>query len=109
MPFQHTPWVRQGRLLTAQKEVIWLDTPDWFAWLDQTASFCYLGTHPLIRLTVRREKRRRQTYWYAYCKYERKLHNVYLGKSKQLTQDRLEAACQTIAQRVRRTQALNDA
>lgn len=106
MPNQQTPWVRNGSLTIPQGDVVSLDTPDWFAWLEQTSSFCYSGTHPLIRLTVRREQRRQQFYWYAYCKWDSKLHNVYLGKSRQLTQDRLEAACQTLWQQVKQTKQL---
>jgi len=103
MPNQQTPWVRRATLATPQGESISLDTQDWFAWLKQGTSFSYSGTHPLIRLTVRREKRRQQFYWYAYCKWESKLHNVYLGKSRQLTQQRLDHACLTIEQRINKT------
>ncbi|MCB0110303.1 MAG: hypothetical protein KDE53_30495 [Caldilineaceae bacterium] len=101
MPFQQTPWVRNGCLRLRQHEVIQLDTPAWFAWLAHTTTFCYMGTNPLIRLTVRYENRRHQSYWYAYCKYQRKLHNIYLGKQEQLTQARLEEACQVVWQRIR--------
>jgi hypothetical protein len=109
MPYQQMPTVCDGYLVTAQHERIQLDTPAWFTWLAQTTSFCYMGAQPLIRLTVRTEQRRSQRYWYAYCKYERKLHNIYLGKQNQLTQARLEAACQTVWQRVRRSHELDQA
>jgi len=105
MPNQQTPWVRHGALALSQGKSILLDTTEWFAWLEQGTSFCYSGAHPLIRLTVRREKRRQQFYWYAYCKWESKLHNIYLGKSQQLTQERLDHACLTIEQRIHKSQA----
>jgi len=100
MPNQQTPWIRQGILDIPQGESVSLDTPDWFAWLQQGTSFCYSGSLPLIRLTVRCEKRRQQFFWYAYCKWGGKLHNVYLGKSPQLTQETLDQACHTIQQRI---------
>jgi hypothetical protein len=106
MPNQQMPTVRRGCLVTVQHERIPLDTPAWFAWLAHATSFCYMGTQPLIRLTVRSEQRRSQRYWYAYCKYERKLHNIYLGKHAQVTQARLEEACQMVWQRVRRSHEL---
>lgn len=101
MPHRQTPWVRQGRLRTAEKGLIQMDTPEWFDWLTHAKSFCYTGSNPLLRLSVRREKRRHTFYWYGYCKWGRKLHNIYLGKSQQLTQQHLEQACQTIWQRIR--------
>jgi LuxR family maltose regulon positive regulatory protein len=102
MPYRHMPWVRQGQLVLASGAPIVLDTPAWFAWLNQVSAFCYSGSHPLWRLTVRREERRQQFYWYAYSKIDGKLHNVYLGKPQHLTQARLEQACRLIDQRARK-------
>ena len=102
MPYQQMPWVRQGQVVLTTGQRIVLDTPAWFAWLGQISSFCYSGSHPWLRLTVRREKRRQQSYWYAYSKIDGKLHNIYLGKQDTLTQTRLEQACQLIDQRARK-------
>ncbi len=99
MPYAQTPWVRQGRVKTAEGMVVVLDTPAWFAWLDQVPSFCYSSSTCQIRLTVRREKRRGRSYWYAYSKIDAKLHNTYLGKTQRLTQLRLEQACQSLRQK----------
>ena len=96
------PWVRQGQILLASGKRIVLDTPAWFAWLNQVSSFCYSGSDPSWRLTVRREKRRQSFYWYAYSKIDRKLHNIYLGKQDALTQAHLEEACRLIDQRARK-------
>ena len=101
MPYRNTPWVRQGRVVVATGQHIRLDTPAWFAWLETIPSFCYNCNNPLWRLTIRREKRRHQTYWYGYAKTDAKLHNVYLGKTAQLTQARLEQACHQLAHKVR--------
>jgi LuxR family maltose regulon positive regulatory protein len=107
MPYQQMPWVRQGQLVLTGGKCIVLDTPAWFACLSQVSSFCYSGSHPWLRLTVRCEKRRQQFYWYAYCKIDGKLHNIYLGKPEHLTQARLEQACQLIDQRARKEALLN--
>ena len=102
MPYQQMPWVRQGQVVLPTAQRIVLDTPAWFAWLNQISAFCYSGSHPWLRLTVRREKRRQQFYWYAYSKVDGKLHNIYLGKQNTLTQARLEHACLLIDQRARK-------
>ena len=102
MPYHQMPWVRQGQVVLTTGQRIVLDTPAWFAWLNQISSFCYSGSHPWLRLTVRREKRRQQFYWYAYSKIDGKLHNIYLGKQHHLTQARLEQACLLIDQRARK-------
>lgn len=102
MPYQQMPWVRHGQLVLASGKRIVLDTPAWFAWLSQISTFCYSGSHPWLRLTVRREIRRQQFYWYAYSKIDGKLHNIYLGKQNTLTQARLEHACLLIGQRARK-------
>lgn len=101
MPHSNTPWVRDGQVMTPAGQRIHLDTSAWFAWLETIPSFCYSSRNPLWRLTVRREKRRHQTYWYGYAKMDTKLHNIYLGKTSQLTQARLEQACQDLAHKVR--------
>jgi LuxR family transcriptional regulator, maltose regulon positive regulatory protein len=101
MPHGNNPWVRNGQVITDSGQRLRLDSPAWFAWLETIPSFCFSSRNPLWRLTVRREKRRRQTYWYGYAKSDAKLHNVYLGKTAQLTQARLEQACQELAHKVR--------
>jgi hypothetical protein len=101
MPYRNTPWVRNGQVVTSTGQLIKLDTPAWFAWLETVPSFCFSSPHTTWRLTVRREKRRHQTYWYGYAKMAAKLHNVYLGKTERLSQARLEQACRDLAHKVR--------
>jgi hypothetical protein len=100
VPYTTTPWVRAGRVRTATGQTIHLDTPAWFAWLGETPAFCYSSVQLPLRLTVRREQRRHQHYWYGYTKVEAKLHNIYLGKREGLTQARLERACQHLWQQI---------
>lgn len=103
MPQADMPWVRHGQIVTANGQRLRLDTDAWFAWLSTVRAFCYSSQQPsLWRMTVRCEKRRQQTYWYGYARYDRKLHNVYLGKSESLTQACLEAGCGRLAQRAQK-------
>ena len=69
----------------------------WHHWLaaEQLQSFAFrslLGT-----FTVRRERRRQQWYWYLYHKHQGKLRKAYLGKTEELTLERLNAVTTTVA------------
>jgi predicted ATPase/DNA-binding CsgD family transcriptional regulator len=64
----------------------------WYAWLanEQNKSFSFrndLGT-----FTARRERQRNGWYWYAYRRSKGKLHKVYLGRTEELTLERLKVA-----------------
>lgn len=87
MPYRGIPLVSRGFLRDPR---LALDTPAWFAWLEDATHFCYVGHYPIYRMTVRKEKRRHSFYWFAYVKMASKLHNAYLGKSESLTQQKLE-------------------
>lgn len=101
MPHGEMPWVRDGRLVHGGDAPIVVDSSAWFDWLATVTSFCYSGQHASVRLTVRYEKRGSRFYWYAYSRIDRKLHNVYLGGSSNLTRQRLEDACHQIYQRAK--------
>jgi hypothetical protein len=91
-------WAFQpGTLELNQNEFIPLDTPAWFAWLQQELAFRFeqvyyvagaSRTGPLyLSYTVRPERRQRgPVYWYAYKKYHnRRLGGMYLGKTENVT------------------------
>ncbi len=63
----------------------------WFAWLrnEQNKSFSF--RNHLETFTARRERLRNGWYWYAYRRNEGKLRKVYLGKTEELTLERLYA------------------
>ncbi len=73
-------------------------TPEWYAWLSRAHSFAFrsaLGT-----FTARKEQasnKRGGGYWRAYRKRDGKLHRVYLGKSEELTLERLNSVAGTLA------------
>src|SRR5918998_598292 len=79
-----------------------LDSPSWFAWLDDpaTRSFSFRGAAGT--LTARKERRGSagEGYWTAYRKRDGKLRKTYLGKAEKVTQHRLDQAAQFLAESV---------
>lgn len=67
----------------------WIETESYWAWLeaDGNTSF-HVYTH-LWDYTIRREKRRKKYYWYAYKKHLEILYKVYVGQSDRLTSEML--------------------
>jgi predicted ATPase/DNA-binding CsgD family transcriptional regulator len=76
-----------------QDERLQVGTPAWYDWLNSARTFAFrsaLGT-----FTARKEpasNKRGGEYWRAYRKHEGTLHRVYLGKSEELTLERLNSA-----------------
>jgi LuxR family transcriptional regulator, maltose regulon positive regulatory protein len=95
-----TPRVEEATLIAASSpaDAIGVGTPAWYAWLEQATSFAFVGVQG--RFTARKE-RRGQTgwYWKAYRKHKGTLHRAYLGKSTDLTYERLTAIASELAQR----------
>jgi len=95
-----TPIV-QGETLTYQQdgreERLPVGTPAWYSWLSTARSFAFrsaLGT-----FTARKEpasNKRGGEYWRAYRKRGGRLHRVYLGKSQELTLNRLNTAAMAL-------------
>ena len=74
----------------------------WYTWLanEQNKSFSFrndLGT-----FSARCERQHKGWYWYAYRRSEGKLHKVYLGRTEELTLERLKAAAAGLAGQVGR-------
>src|SRR5215467_3703879 len=94
--------VVQSETLTYQRggqdERLPVGTPAWYAWLSTARAFTFRGA--LGTFTARREpasNKRGGEYWRAYRKRNGKLYRVYLGKSEELTLDRLNTAAVTLA------------
>ncbi len=68
---------------------------EWYSWLTQHRSFRF--EHPSTPYTARREQRPGGWYWYASRRTEGTLHTLYLGRSEDLTLERLEAVAQRFA------------
>ncbi len=67
-----------------------LGNPQWFEWLESASSFRYVPKCGELPYTVRKETTRGNAYWYGYRKRSGKLHKRYIGKSKDLTESKLE-------------------
>lgn len=72
-----------------QEKEILVDSAEWFRWLENHDRFIYQGEHG--RFTARCEERRGKPYWYGYRKRRGKLQKVYLGKTSNLTIEKLTA------------------
>jgi predicted ATPase/DNA-binding CsgD family transcriptional regulator len=98
---QRSPIVKDGLLTypqggsSAQVEV---DSADWYTWLETASSFAFRSEHGSF--TARKERagnRRGSLYWRAYYTREGKLHRIYLGKSEELTFERLVVVATALA------------
>jgi predicted ATPase/DNA-binding CsgD family transcriptional regulator len=75
-----------------------VDTPAWYAWLSTATSFAYRSEAGTF--TARREQaghKRGGWYWRAYRKRGGKLQSVYVGKSEELTLERLRTVAAILA------------
>jgi predicted ATPase/DNA-binding CsgD family transcriptional regulator len=71
-----------------------LDSSAWYNWLEQHSSFLF--RLPFVHYTARKERRSSGLYWYAYRRHQGKLRTAYLGKTKELTLDRLSAVAEAL-------------
>ena len=71
-----------------------VNSPAWFAWLEDPATRSFSFEGPSGTLTARRERRTGslEGYWTAYRKQGGKLRKVYLGKAANVTVERLDHA-----------------
>ncbi|HWQ47018.1 MAG TPA: hypothetical protein VN376_09130, partial [Longilinea sp.] len=76
-------------------DTISVGSESWFTWLTDHDGFVYEGKSG--HLTARSELRRGIRYWYGHRRREGKLAKTYLGKSDELTLERLEQASAILA------------
>src|SRR5215467_15406261 len=96
IPMSRLPAVRDGTLLAAvQTSPVHVGAAEWFAWLDEARSFTFAGKAGTF--TARHEERSGHHFWYAYRQRDGVLRKTYLGRSADLTAQRLEQAAQTLA------------
>jgi LuxR family transcriptional regulator, maltose regulon positive regulatory protein len=95
-----TPRVVGGALLSLEGQVhaVAVGTPAWYAWLENATTFAFASEHG--NFTARKERSRRSGwYWKAYRKRGGTLQRAYLGKSADLSLDRLTAIATELTQR----------
>jgi predicted ATPase/DNA-binding CsgD family transcriptional regulator len=73
---------------------ITIGTAAWFRWLERHQSFSFKAGR--MTFTARKEQRPGGWYWYAYRRSQGKLHTAYLGKSEELTVERLNTIAQAL-------------
>src|SRR4029450_12805569 len=70
-------------------------TPAWYTWLEGATTFAFVGVGGSF--TARKEHRRRMDgYWKAFRKRAGVVRSAYLGKSADLSLERLPAAAATL-------------
>src|SRR5437764_467740 len=90
---QISPIIQDGILTDLRDESpiqIVVNSSDWYAWLQTALTFTFRSGE--AHFTARKERagnRRGEPYWRAYQKRGGKLHRVYLGKSGELSLERL--------------------
>jgi DNA-binding CsgD family transcriptional regulator len=89
---RNTPTIRDGMLVVerpiGEESVrIAVGSDAWFVWLDQARSFAF--DDPSGHFTARKKQRGKNAYWYGLRRSRGKLHEPYLGKSADVTLDRL--------------------
>ncbi|HEU5100829.1 MAG TPA: hypothetical protein VFU22_17490, partial [Roseiflexaceae bacterium] len=97
-----TPHISDGVLRyrdAMQEHTIAVGSSPWWQWLAAETSTSFRFEHPLGHFTARRERKHDGCYWYAYRKRGGALQKVYLGKSDDLTLDRLQQVAALLAQR----------
>lgn len=84
-----------------QNRLIALDSPEWYKWLDTASSFNFTNEHG--NFTARKEPAsngRGGYYWRAYRKKAGKLYRSYLGKSQELTLERLSQVAFELSEQI---------
>jgi len=85
----------QSDTLLIDPSPITVGSPQWFEWLTTHKKFnfqCESG-----HFIAQSETRRARDYWYAYRRRDGKLDKIYLGKTGQITCERMEQACVSLA------------
>ncbi len=94
-----TPRVQNGTLTWhsgTETHYLAVSTASWYAWLEQASTFAFEG--PTGTFTARKEPMKRGgAYWKAYRKRAGKLHRAYLGKSNEVTIERLQVVAAILA------------
>jgi predicted ATPase/DNA-binding CsgD family transcriptional regulator len=95
-----TPVVRGGTLtgyVDAHERQIRVGTPAWYTWLEEVSTFAFTGN--VGTFTARKEPKLHggELYWKAYRKRDGKLYRAYLGKSEDVTLERLNAIAAVLA------------
>ena len=96
-------------LITDDGREIELDTPAFLDWLEQNGSFRFeAGVRGEDSYRARKEKLSGVDYWYAVKKVSGRLHKKFIGRSNEVTHNRLIEVAQTIRQPPKSKKQLED-
>jgi LuxR family maltose regulon positive regulatory protein len=87
---------REANNLPDVLESLVVGSPMWYSWLVNHSSFRFESATGTF--TARKETRPGGSYWYAYRRSRGKLHNTYLGRSEELSYERLETTAHFLLQ-----------
>ncbi len=91
-----TPQVVEDRLTDhGAANSVAVGSPAWFTWLEQASRFAFRD--PAGTFTARHEKHGRSAYWRAYRTVGGRQRRAYLGRSADLTPERLRAVAVQLA------------
>src|SRR5258708_2418575 len=75
-----------------------VDSSDWHAWLQTALTFTFRSeAGSFTAHKDRAGNRRGRAYWRAYRTWQGKLHRAYLGRSEELTLERLQSVAAVLA------------
>jgi len=94
---QTTPLVQKNTLSCATGTIP-VESAAWWSWLKAGETTSFRFTCSAGNFTARREQKQSGCYWYAYRRQQGKLHKAYLGKSVELTLQRLHTVAEILGQ-----------
>ncbi|HEV2663070.1 MAG TPA: AAA family ATPase, partial [Ktedonobacteraceae bacterium] len=88
-----------GYLLTGQENEASriLSEVDWRNWLEEHRAFAFYGRNGQINLLKEKRERGGEGYWYAYRRHAGRMVKRYLGRSAQVSMERLEEVSMLLA------------
>lgn len=108
-----TPPFIQGETLTYEQDgqsvQVIVGRPDWYSWLKTATTFTFRDADAVF--TAHKERagnKRGELYWRAYRRRKGKLRRIYLGKSEELTLERLKAVAALLEQGENNTASLSE-
>lgn len=78
-----------------KKQIVSPSYEDWLAWLDRHSSFSFQGRTGHLSL-LKESRSRGEGYWYAYRRHKGKIMKKYLGRTRDLSLERLEETTLTL-------------
>src|SRR5579884_2144885 len=85
---------RAGYLLSGSEQGESPLSPDdgghWLEWLEEHRAFAFHGRNGHCNLLKEKRRRGNEGYWYAYRRYEGRMLKRYVGRSEQVSMERLE-------------------